>query len=134
MIASKDRSGWFGASDVDKIVGNYNTKTWMDWWLVKMGVARNDIETVAMNAGTAAIHMALRAIGISEGDIVFCQSMTFSASANPIVYQNATPVFIDSEPDTWNMSPEALREALRQPVRFPTSASEAEMPELTTDC
>ena len=52
MIASKDRSGWFGGSDVDKIVGNWNTKTWMDWWLVKMGVARNNIETVAMNAGT----------------------------------------------------------------------------------
>ena len=59
MIASKDRSGWFGASDVDKIVGNYNTKTWLDWWLVKMGVARNDIETVAMNAGTHKEHQIL---------------------------------------------------------------------------
>lgn len=59
MIASKDRSGWFGASDVDKIVGNYNTKTWMDWWLVKMGVARCDIETVAMNAGTHKEHQIL---------------------------------------------------------------------------
>lgn len=59
MIASKDRSGWFGASDVDKIVGNWNTKTWMDWWLVKMGVARNDIETVAMNAGTHKEHQIL---------------------------------------------------------------------------
>ena len=59
MIASKDRSGWFGASDVDKIVGNWNTKTWMDWWLVKMGVARNDIETMAMNAGTHKEHQIL---------------------------------------------------------------------------
>ena len=59
MIASKDRSGWFGASDVDKIVGNWNTKTWLDWWLVKMGVARNDIETVAMNAGTHKEHQIL---------------------------------------------------------------------------
>lgn len=59
MIASKDRSGWFGASDVDKIVGNWNTKTWMDWWLVKMGVARNDIETIAMNAGTHKEHQIL---------------------------------------------------------------------------
>ena len=59
MIASKDRSGWFGASDVDKIVGNWNTKTWMDWWLVKMGVARNDIETVAMNTGTHKEHQIL---------------------------------------------------------------------------
>ena len=59
MIASKDRSGWFGASDVDKIVGNWNTKTWMDWWLVKMGVARNNIETIAMNAGTHKEHQIL---------------------------------------------------------------------------
>ena len=62
MIASKDRSGWFGASDVDKIVGNWNTKTWMDWWLVKMGVARNDIETAAMNAGTHKEHQILEYI------------------------------------------------------------------------
>jgi hypothetical protein len=59
MIESKDRSGWFGASDVDKIVGNWNTKTWMDWWLVKIGVARNNIETVAMNAGTHKEHQIL---------------------------------------------------------------------------
>lgn len=59
MIASKDRSGWFGASDVDKIVGNWNTKTWMDWWLVKIGVARNNVETVAMNAGTHKEHQIL---------------------------------------------------------------------------
>lgn len=59
MIASKDRSGWFGASDVDKIVDNWNTKTWLDWWLTKVGVARNDIETVAMNAGTHKEHQIL---------------------------------------------------------------------------
>lgn len=59
MIESKDRSGWFGASDVDKIVGNWNTKSWMDWWLVKIGVARNDIETIAMNAGTHKEHQIL---------------------------------------------------------------------------
>lgn len=62
MIASKDRSGWFGASDVDKIVGNWNTKTWLDWWLVKMGVARNDVETIQMNAGTHKEHQILEYI------------------------------------------------------------------------
>lgn len=66
---------------------------------------------LATSTGTAAIHMALRAVGVTSGDIVFCQSMTFSASANPIVYQGGTPVFIDSEPETWNMSPEALERA-----------------------
>ena len=66
----------------------------------------------AVNAGTSAIHLALRLLDVSRDDIVFCQSFTFVASANPILYQGATPVFIDSEPNTWNMSPEALRKAL----------------------
>lgn len=65
----------------------------------------------ALTSGTAAIHMALNALGVAEGDIVFCSSLTFSASANPIMYQHATPVFIDSEPDSWNMSPKALEKA-----------------------
>lgn len=62
MIESKDRSGWFGASDVDKIVGNWSTKSWLEWWLVKLGVARNDIETIAMNAGTHKEHQILEYI------------------------------------------------------------------------
>lgn len=66
---------------------------------------------VALSSGTAAIHMALKSIGVEQGDVVFCQSLTFSASANPITYEKATPVFIDSEKDTWNMSPSALRKA-----------------------
>lgn len=59
MIESKDRSGWFGGSDVDKIVGNWKTATWMNWWLEKIGIARNNIETVAMNAGTHKEHQIL---------------------------------------------------------------------------
>ena len=66
---------------------------------------------VALSSGTAAIHLALKAAGVGAGDIVFCQSLTFSASANPIIYQNATPVFIDSDYETWNMCPGALEEA-----------------------
>ncbi|MFC0216475.1 DegT/DnrJ/EryC1/StrS family aminotransferase [Paenibacillus chartarius] len=66
----------------------------------------------AVSSGTAAIHLALRLMGVGAGDIVFCSSLTFVASANPIVYQGAVPVFIDSEPDTWNMSPQALERAL----------------------
>lgn len=62
MIASKDRSGWFGGSDVDKIVGNWKTKTWCDWWMVKLGIARNNIETVSMNAGTHKEHQVLEFI------------------------------------------------------------------------
>ncbi|NOU70909.1 aminotransferase class I/II-fold pyridoxal phosphate-dependent enzyme [Paenibacillus sp. LMG 31458] len=67
----------------------------------------------AVSSGTAAIHLALRLIGINEGDSVFCSSLTFVASANPIVYCGAKPVFIDSEPETWNMSPRALEIALQ---------------------
>lgn len=66
----------------------------------------------AVSSGTAAIHLALRLLNVQEGDTVFCSSFTFVASANPIVYLGAEPVFIDSEPETWNMSPQALALAL----------------------
>lgn len=66
----------------------------------------------ALSSGTAAIHLALILLDVKQGDEVICQSMTFSASANPIVYLGATPVFIDSEPLTWNMCPVALEEAI----------------------
>ncbi|PEB42765.1 aminotransferase class I/II-fold pyridoxal phosphate-dependent enzyme [Bacillus pseudomycoides] len=65
----------------------------------------------AVSAGTAAIHLALQLLGVNRDDTVFCSSLTFAASANPIAYQGAEPIFIDSEPDTWNMSPVALRKA-----------------------
>jgi dTDP-4-amino-4,6-dideoxygalactose transaminase len=67
--------------------------------------------TAAVSSGTAAIHLALSLLGVKKGDTVFCSSLTFVATANPILYQGAKPVFIDSEPDTWNMSPEALESA-----------------------
>ncbi|WP_210608826.1 DegT/DnrJ/EryC1/StrS family aminotransferase [Priestia flexa] len=67
----------------------------------------------ALTSGTAAIHLALKALGVGEKDVVFCSALTFSASANPIIYQNATPVFIDSEPNSWNMSPKALEKAFK---------------------
>lgn len=66
----------------------------------------------ALNSGTAAIHLGLILLGVKAGDEVICQSMTFSASANPILYLGATPVFIDSELDTWNLCPMALEEAI----------------------
>ncbi|MBD5796773.1 pyridoxal phosphate-dependent aminotransferase [Bacillus pseudomycoides] len=65
----------------------------------------------AVSAGTAAIHLALQLLGVNRDDTVFCSSLTFAASANPIAYQGAEPIFIDSEPDTWNMSPVALEKA-----------------------
>jgi dTDP-4-amino-4,6-dideoxygalactose transaminase len=70
----------------------------------------------ALSSGTAAIHLGLILLGIQPGDEVICQSMTFSASANPIMYLGATPVFIDSEKDTWNICPEALEEAIKDRI------------------
>ena len=70
----------------------------------------------ALSSGTAAIHIALQLLDVSRGDEVLCQSFTFSASANPIIYQGATPVFIDSESETWNMSPELLEIAIKDRI------------------
>ena len=72
----------------------------------------NGTHVAALSSGTAAIHLALQILGVSQGDEVLCQSFTFSASANPILYLGATPVFIDSEKDTWNLSPNLLEKAI----------------------
>ncbi len=69
---------------------------------------------VALSSGTAAIHMALKSAGVDKGDTVFCQDLTFSATANPIIYQNARPVFIDSDYETWNMNSKALEAAFKK--------------------
>lgn len=73
-------------------------------------------EAVAVSSGTAAIHLALSLLDVQKGDYVFCSTLTFVASANPILYQGATPIFIDSEPDTWNMSPLALERAFVEAI------------------
>lgn len=94
-------------------------------WIAPLGKNVNEFEkelaqkvgikaAAALTSGTAAIHMALKAAGVGEGDIVFCPTLTFSATANPIIYQNAKPVFIDSDYETWNMSPKALEEAFKK--------------------
>ena len=76
----------------------------------------NECEVAVLSSGTAAIHLALQLLGVSKDDEVLCQSFTFSASANPILYQGAIPVFIDSEPDTWNMSPDLLEVAIKDRI------------------
>lgn len=77
---------------------------------------KEDVHVAATNSGTAALHLALILLGIGKGDEVICQSLTFAASANPIVYQGAVPVFVDSEPGTWNISPEYLELAIKQRI------------------
>ncbi|RFU67143.1 aminotransferase class I/II-fold pyridoxal phosphate-dependent enzyme [Peribacillus saganii] len=94
-------------------------------WIAPLGENVNGFErelaekvgskaAAALSSGTAAIHLALKAAGVGEGDIVFCPTLTFSATANPIIYQNAVPVFIDSDYETWNMSLKALEEAFEK--------------------
>jgi dTDP-4-amino-4,6-dideoxygalactose transaminase len=94
-------------------------------WIAPLGENVNEFEkelatkvgsksAAALSSGTGAIHLALRAAGVGEGDIVFCPTLTFSATANPIIYQNAIPVFIDSNHETWNMCPKALEEAFEK--------------------
>lgn len=72
---------------------------------------------VGLNSGTSSIHLALILLGVKEGDEVICQSMTFSASANPILYQNAYPIFVDSEVDTWNICPKNLEIAIKDRIK-----------------
>ena len=76
----------------------------------------HDKRVVALSSGTAAIHLALVNLGVGPGDEVICQSMTFSASANPVTYQGATPVFVDSERDTWNIDPNLLEDAIKDRI------------------
>jgi len=97
-------------------------------WVVPLGPNVNGFEAdleafvgenkkvVALSAGTAAVHLALLACGVGVGDEVICQSFTFCASANPITYLGATPVFVDSESDTWNMDPQLLEEAINDRI------------------
>ena len=91
-------------------------------WIAPLGTNVNEFEkelaskvgadhAAALTSGTGAIHLALMAAGVGEGDIVLCPTLTFSATANPIIYVNATPVFIDSDYETWNMDPNAIEAA-----------------------
>jgi dTDP-4-amino-4,6-dideoxygalactose transaminase len=77
----------------------------------------NDSHALALDSGTSAIHLALVLLDVQEGDEVLCQSFTYAASANPILYQRAIPIFIDSEKDTWNMSPEHLERAIKDRIK-----------------
>jgi dTDP-4-amino-4,6-dideoxygalactose transaminase len=104
---------------------NYVKEAFDTNWIAPLGENVNQFEkelaakvgsknAAALTSGTAAIHLALKAAGVGEGDIVFCPTLTFSATANPIIYQNAIPVFIDSDYETWNMCPKALEEAFEK--------------------
>lgn len=107
-----------GGSEQTFVQEAFNTN-----WIAPLGPNVNGFEhdlqqytgalhAAALSSGTAALHLALIMLEVKPGDVVICQSMTFSATANPIVYQGATPVFVDSEPETWNMNPDFLENAI----------------------
>jgi dTDP-4-amino-4,6-dideoxygalactose transaminase len=115
---------WLSSPHMGGTEQNYVKEAFDTNWVAPLGPNVNgfelDLETYlnqpvfvgALSSGTAALHLGLIILGVKAGDEVICQSMTFSASANPIKYQGATPVFIDSEAETWNMCPKVLEEAI----------------------
>lgn len=119
---------WLSSPHMGGNEQKYITEAFAENWVAPLGPNVNGFEedlekflgngtrVAALSAGTAALHLALVQCGVEYGDEVICQSMTFSASANPIAYCGATPVFVDSEPETWNMCPERLREAIEDRI------------------
>ncbi|WP_373598221.1 aminotransferase class I/II-fold pyridoxal phosphate-dependent enzyme [Paraclostridium bifermentans] len=106
---------------------NYINEAFDTNWVAPLGPNVNNFEKeiceytgvksgTALVSGTSAIHLALKCLGVGQGDVVFCSTLTFSATANPIIYQGAEPVFIDSEYESWNMCPIALQKAFNDAV------------------
>ncbi len=116
---------WLSLAHMGGEEQNYIQQAFDTNWVVPLGpnvdgfekdlqdFLHEDKHLVALSSGTAALHLALLQLGVGPGDEVICQSFTFSASANPIAYLHATPVFVDSEPETWNMNPALLEEAIQ---------------------
>ena len=118
---------WLSSPHLTGEEQKYVTEAFETNWVAPLGPNVNGLEQdickytgakacSALSSGTAAIHLALIMLGVEEGDEVLCSSFTFSATANPIRYQKAIPIFIDSEKDTWNMSPELLEKAIKDRI------------------
>jgi len=125
---AKQNKIWLSSPHIGGNEQNYVDEAFKTNWIAPLGPNVNlfeesiqnyvgkDVFVAALSAGTAAIHLALEILGVSRGDDVICQSFTFSASANPIMYLGALPVFVDSEKDTWNISPKLLEEAIEDRI------------------
>jgi len=116
---------WLSSPHIGTNEFHYINEAFVTNWIAPLGphvdafeqglqIQTKSSHAAALTSGTSAIHLALILLGVKAGDSVFCQSMTFSASANPISYQGAIPIFIDSESDTWNMDPKLLKVALEE--------------------
>lgn len=120
---------WLSSPHISGEEQKYITQAFESNWIAPLGPNIDEFENAlqsyigkhkyiaALNSGTAAIHLALVLLGVTEGDEVLCQSFTFSASVYPIVYQGATPVFVDSESKTWNICPEQLEIAILDRIK-----------------
>lgn len=121
MITPFEQKVWLSSPTMHGEELEYITEAYNTNWMSTVGNNINEIEkefsaylggaAVGLSSGTAALHMAVKLAGVKPGDKVFCTDMTFSATVNPILYEGGIPIFIDSEKDTWNMSPSALRTA-----------------------
>lgn len=120
---------WLSSPHMGKLEQQYVKEAFDSNWLAPLGPNVNAFEkelceftgagyAAALSSGTAAMHLSLILAGVGRDDEVLCQSLTFSATANPIVYQGARPVFVDSEPKTWNLDPTALEEAVKDRLRL----------------
>ena len=118
---------WLSSPHMGENEFKYVTEAFDLNWIAPVGPHLNKFEEklseisegkdiAAVSSGTSAIHLALILLGIQKGDEVICSSFTFSASANPIVYQGATPIFVDSELETWNMCPEFLKLSIKDRI------------------
>lgn len=123
-----DSKIWLSSPHMGGREREYVNEAFSENWIAPLGPNVDGFETglgnylktehvVALSSGTAALHLSLIMAGVTAGDLVLCQSFTFSASANPILYQGARPVFIDSEKDTWNMCPLLLEEAIQDCIQ-----------------
>ncbi len=122
QFASLDKKIYLSSPTMHGEELKYMTEAYITNWMSTLGANINEAEkiaaekigckyAVALSCGTAALHLAVKLAGVKPGDTVFCSDVTFAATANPIVYEKATPVFIDTEYDTWNMDPIALEKA-----------------------
>ena len=128
VIDTKDKI-WLSSPHMGGMEQSYVSEAFDTNWIAPLGPnvnafekaiqqnLGNDVYIAALSSGTAAIHLGLEILGVGLGDEVLCQSFTFSASANPIMYLGARPIFVDSEADTWNMSPDLLRAAIENRLK-----------------
>lgn len=121
-IAPFDKKVWLATPTMHGEELEYMTEAYETNWMSTVGANINTVErevaqkigvdsAVALSSGTASLHLAMKLAGIKQGDKVFCSDVTFSATVNPVLYEKAEPIFIDTEYDTWNMCPQALEKA-----------------------